>query len=139
MNFFQGRLAAGEDGVVVFESDGWSVAVPSGLKSPGEQPRDEVVLGVRPERVSLSENASDFAFSAQVTLVEPLGDRVNVYARDGRGREVVAKLSRGESWSSGRQASVSLDLRGASFFEPGEDGLNLASVDAGPVSAVSGV
>jgi sn-glycerol 3-phosphate transport system ATP-binding protein len=70
MNFLRGRL----------EQDGWAVRVAAGPLIPlnGRYQGDEVVLGIRPEHLTI---ADEGGLTLAVDLVEPLGSETLVHGR----------------------------------------------------------
>ncbi|HEX8914568.1 MAG TPA: TOBE domain-containing protein, partial [Humisphaera sp.] len=108
-----------------------------------------VVLGIRPEHLSLRPIASeDGSVVSQpvelgLTVVEPLGSEVDLYLRSASNDSVVARVEApaGESLSEPRVGSVArvhVDLRRVHLFEPGEAGLNLSLENVSMQTASTG-
>jgi hypothetical protein len=60
-----------------------------------------------------------------VSVVEPLGDSMDVHATTSAGRPVVARVPAQPGVAPGAPARVALDMSQAHFFEPGDLGRNL--------------
>jgi multiple sugar transport system ATP-binding protein len=75
MNFLKGRVA--EDGSATFHAEGGAV-LPLGAVPEGAAGR-AAVYGIRPEHIDLS----DDGVPAEVTVVEPTGSEIQVFARIG--------------------------------------------------------
>jgi multiple sugar transport system ATP-binding protein len=102
----------------------------------------QVVLGVRPEHLSLRpvSGADGLVVSqpldVRVAVVEPLGGSVDLYMSTARHNDVVARVESpaGEGLAAfgggmaavGMAATVHLDVRRAHLFEPGDAGMNLS-------------
>ncbi|MFC4360538.1 ABC transporter ATP-binding protein [Halobium salinum] len=79
MNFFEGPV---EDGTL--RADGFDFDLTERMQSSSEE-CDEVVLGIRPEDITLHERANvDYEFEAVVDVVEPMGSISYVYLRPRR-------------------------------------------------------
>jgi ABC-type sugar transport system ATPase subunit len=101
MNFIDGELG-GDGAALVFESP----AVRLELKDGGPLPARPVTLGVRPEHVRLTSEAS--GGRATVSLLEPLGDETLVFLEYGGAGSLVAKVDAEEPVAVG-------DRRGFTF------------------------
>ncbi|HEV8244309.1 MAG TPA: sn-glycerol-3-phosphate ABC transporter ATP-binding protein UgpC, partial [Polyangiaceae bacterium] len=83
MNFFNGKLVS-EGGRLLFDEGTAKLPVPDWAQGQlGAFSGKDVVLGVRPEALADKEHArfptSDNVMSFRVTLVQPLGDKMDVY------------------------------------------------------------
>ncbi|MEM1384402.1 MAG: sn-glycerol-3-phosphate ABC transporter ATP-binding protein UgpC [Pseudomonadota bacterium] len=78
MNFLRGELAANGAGPCVMTPEGEAIPAPD---VPGAEQGQKVVLGIRPEHLSLSSNGAGIA--AEVVVTEPTGSEVQVVARHG--------------------------------------------------------
>ncbi len=59
-------------------------------------------------------------------MTEPLGDRMDVYGKTVGGQRMIARVSAGDSFSAGTQATFSIDPAALHLFEPGEFGRDIA-------------
>jgi multiple sugar transport system ATP-binding protein len=126
MNFFAGRVVS-EGGRVFFDEGSAKLAVPDWVKNDLEgKVGHEVVLGVRPEgmdEVSRARfQARDRTLSMRVTLVQLLGDRMDVYLATDRHPHSVAQVQAYPGVKPGDTLSVAFDPERMHFFEPGELG-----------------
>jgi ABC-type sugar transport system ATPase subunit len=114
---------------------------------------DEVVLGIRPEHLSLRPIRADDGtvvsapLTLRVTLVEPLGSSIDLYLQSAGHEQIVARadapagMIASESGSKepgsaagssqtlpqvGSLVEVHVDLRRTHLFEPGDTGMNLS-------------
>jgi multiple sugar transport system ATP-binding protein len=99
-----------------------------------------VVLGIRPEHLQLRKDSATpgaappetqgmtMELPAKVNVIEPLGNDVDLYAETALHDRLVARVQAGAAGdvAIGAQVRLSLDLRKAHFFEPGETGMNLS-------------
>jgi len=120
MNFVDGRLARC-DGRVCFQGNGWSLPLPGESMTAGGKP---VTLGIRPEHVALSGDASHGAKVAmEVALVEPLGSESLVTLRRGDW-QVTAKVDGRQPIANGQTVEVAFDMTRSHWFD-GESGVAL--------------
>lgn len=126
MNFLDGRLVNG-DGTTSFDFGVGRTALPAPLsRRLARRAGETMTLGVRPERVRLATATDDPAgVRVTVTMVEPAGDRVDVYASLSDGREFVASVPASASLSEGQVAFAVFDPEGVALFERGEAGVNV--------------
>lgn len=130
MNFVVGTLTS-ENGVMMFQCVGGRVKLSARLaRAVGDRTGGAVVLGIRPERVSIVAGRCEAdeldAFVVRVTMSEAMGDHRNVYSRIADGQALVAKLPVTASFPAGEARAV-LDTAGLALFEPGPLGSNVAS------------
>ncbi|HKV71054.1 MAG TPA: ATP-binding cassette domain-containing protein, partial [Gemmatimonadales bacterium] len=118
MNLIPGRLTP--DGAR-FVSDGgvFNLVPPAEWRAPlAKAGGRAVVLGVRPEHVTLSGTGP--SFPARVDLVEPLGQEVLVYttaSANAASCEITARLASSSTPVTGETASLHLDPGGLVFFD----------------------
>jgi multiple sugar transport system ATP-binding protein len=138
MNFLQGQLLQ-EGGELFFDegSAGGRLPVPAWARpSLLAQTGREVVLGIRPE--SLSERAITRSsagagtgapgsrLNMQVALVQPLGDRLNVYLSTSKHENLIAQVSADAPLRAGDSVPIYLDMSRAHFFAADDSGAALA-------------
>jgi len=125
MNFFEGTLKDA-DGSVTFTGRSGSVVVPAEKASRLSGMTDRrVTLGLRPEDASVRPAAEgeDNALSAEITVVEPLGDDMLVYL-SAEGEDFVLKLKPRAGIEVGEKVSVGVDASKVHVFD-GDTGENL--------------
>jgi multiple sugar transport system ATP-binding protein len=130
MNFFAGKLVRSGDGLVFDEGTG-TLPIPEWAKADLSAYVDqEVVMGVRPEAMSDAGHArfatGDNQLSMRVTLVQPLGDKMDVYVATERHPHAVAQIDAFASVKAGDSMNVYFDLDRVHFFAPGELGKRIA-------------
>jgi multiple sugar transport system ATP-binding protein len=126
MNFFTGRVV-NEAGRVLFDEGSAKLAVPDWAKKDlEERVGKEVVLGVRPEGMDDVSRARfqtrDRTLSMRVTLVQLLGDRMDVYLATDRHPHSVAQVQAYPGVKPGDTLTIAIDPERMHFFEPGELG-----------------
>ena len=105
MNFIQGRIARAGDGLV-FEDGSNKLAIDPAQRAKIEPYVDrELVLGIRPEMLSPPNGDAhpDRKLTIKVVVVEPLGDRMDVYADTERGDRLTCRSAAGVGWTRARQ------------------------------------
>ncbi|MBN1341375.1 MAG: sn-glycerol-3-phosphate ABC transporter ATP-binding protein UgpC [Phycisphaerae bacterium] len=130
MNFLTGNLVA-ENGSVYFDeganrirlSDEMGQRVKSYLGKP-------VILGVRPEDLS-DHSEGGFAgtentLSVKVSVVEPLGDKMDVYMATAKHDRLVCRADSHRQIQEGMELPMYLDMSSVHIFEPGETGMNVS-------------
>ncbi|MFO7178129.1 MAG: sn-glycerol-3-phosphate ABC transporter ATP-binding protein UgpC [Pseudomonadota bacterium] len=134
MNFFEGRLIE-EGGRLWFDEGTGRLPVPGWAKSAlAAYGNREVVLGVRPEAISDKEHArfptDEGSLGFRVKLVQPLGDKMDVYLSTDRHPHVVAHMDAFAGIKAGQPLEMYFDLSRVHFFEPGENGKRIGSNEA---------
>jgi ABC-type sugar transport system ATPase subunit len=134
MNFLQGRLL--QEGTRLFFDEGTAkLPVPSwAVPELSARSGEEIVLGVRPEALSDQAHArfptTDNHITMRVTLVQPLGDRMDVYLATERHPRAVAQIQAHTAIRPGDTLPVYFDPSRVHFFEPGEIGRRIVDVPA---------
>jgi multiple sugar transport system ATP-binding protein len=122
MNFLPAVAGATETGAPALsvQADGGPAILPLAEDAPRLGPGQKVVLGVRPEHFSVSHRArGDLAavLPATVEVVEPAGAETMVVLRAG-GQEIVARYEPEDAPQPGAPASLVVDMRRVSLFDP---------------------
>jgi ABC-type sugar transport system ATPase subunit len=88
-----------------------------------------VVLGVRPESLSFkaTETWADKGNSlpARVSVVEPLGDRMDVYVTTRAHDKIVCRVDSHTHLREGQEMPLYVDVDSVHVFEPGDTGMNV--------------
>ena len=129
MNFFDGSLIA-QDGNVFFDEGTCRIRLPRrGSSRLDRWIGRRVVLGVRPQAMSLHPQGRfagpDNAIGVRVSVVEPLGDRMDVYAATAGKASVVARVPAEPGAGGDREGTLYVDPARLHLFEPGRLGRNL--------------
>jgi lactose/L-arabinose transport system ATP-binding protein len=117
MNFVSGRLAAREDGVAVIEPEGGQGGViRARLRSEGVAPGTQVMVGMRPEHVALSESAGE-GLPVKVEMEEDLGGVSYLHARSPAGTGFVLERRGDRVNYEGREIRVTVPPAKALVFD----------------------
>ena len=130
MNFFEGSLVD-EAGKLWFEEGSGRLPVPAWAESElRSYVGQSIVLGARPEAISDRTHArfecGENCLRFKVTLVQPLGDKMDVYLATERHARVVAHVDAYGGISAGQEALMFIDSSRVHFFEAGENGKRIA-------------
>jgi len=129
MNFFTGNVLE-SGGRLLFDEGTGKLPIPA-WASAELRPRigQEVVLGVRPEAMSDKTHArfqtEDNQLDMKVTLVQPLGHKMDVYLSTASHPRSVAQIDSYAGVRPGESMPVFFDMARVHFFEPGENGKKL--------------
>ena len=126
MNFLEGTLRR-EEGTVWFIGAGIRLRMSPPLAQLAVEWVDQsLVLGVRPEAIQLGCSADDGALlQLKISLVEPLGNSIDVYATTSAGDPMIARVSAKKQFEPNQELAAQLDPSGVHLFEPGKYGANL--------------
>ncbi len=132
MNLFQGELRESDGHVYFHEGPDNRIRVPERLRETLRRyaGKSGMVMGVRPENVSESATG-DFsdpenALLVTVSVVEPLGDKKDVYVATRTNDHVCCRVDAHAKVKEGQQLPMHLDMSRVHFFEPGETGMNVS-------------
>ncbi len=129
MNFIEGRLVE-ISSVLYFEEGLLRLRIAdqqaARLRNHVNQ---QVVLGVRPEAISDEAHArfvdNENTAEVIVSLVQPLGDKMDVYLVTASGKQLVAHVDAFDGLAAQQTLKVRIDMQRAHFFETGDNGSNL--------------
>jgi len=129
MNFLEGRLVQA-DGGVAFDEGAALIRLPQAhAQRLGAWLGKNVVMGVRPEAMSTEPvgryEGDGNALPVHVTVVEPLGEKMDLYAQTARHPHIVARVDARSDLQGGLDMKLYLDISKVHIFEPGQDGGNL--------------
>jgi multiple sugar transport system ATP-binding protein len=129
MNFFEGKLVREGDRLLFDEGTG-KLPVGDWARTALEARVGEtIVLGVRPEAMSDQKHArfptTDNRLDMRVTLVQPLGDRMDVVLATEQHKHAVAQIPAHSGIRPGDTAPIFFDLDRLHYFETGEMGRSL--------------
>jgi multiple sugar transport system ATP-binding protein len=128
MSFVDGRIS-GRNGDLAFEHGGlrWPLAGP--LAAGAAHGDGGMVMGIRPDAFVLrppDDGSRPAPVRMKVTLVEPLGDRKDVYMTTSGGVPVVGRVDSRERVREGDEIDMFVDMQRVHLFEPGEYGRNVS-------------
>jgi multiple sugar transport system ATP-binding protein len=132
MNFIEGGLRRSGDRLV-FADDGDARLPLDGASTGVAEARagGPLVLGVRPERLTPAAEGGPSSgpgvLALTIRVIEPLGDRVNVYATTAAGTAVIARIDAGAArFRPGDVVPFRIDPGAIHLFEPGPFGRRLS-------------
>jgi multiple sugar transport system ATP-binding protein len=130
MNFFNGKLLQSE-GALYFDEGTGKLPIAAWAKSQLlPHVGKDIVMGVRPESIADQSHArfktEGAALPMRVTLVQPLGDKMDVYLATERHPKAVAHVDAFAGVKAGDTLSMFFDMNRVHFFETGEIGQKLA-------------
>ena len=131
MNFIRGRVVS-RDGRLWVNEGTAEISVPARARAALEnRVGSEVVMGVRPQALTDQKHSpfarSDNVLEMKVNVVEPLGDKMDVYLCTPSHPHVIAHVDAHEGLAPGQTLPIYVDLDRIHFFEPGEAGANLVA------------
>ena len=131
MNFFNGKLV--EEGGKLYFDEGTGKLPVAAWATEQLKPHvgKDVVMGVRPESMADAKHArfktdAAYALKMRVTLVQPLGDKMDVYVATDKHPKSVAHVDAFSGVQVGDTVDMHFDMGRVHFFEPGEIGPKLA-------------
>jgi len=119
MNFIQGRLSAGK--ACRFKAGSIDLKVPpQAAKKLGRHSGSDILLGIRPEHLSLAEDAGPRTVNkpqpVTVDVVEPVGNETLVYVKDGD-MALCLRQTAAVRVKSGQRIGIRFDLNKMLFFD----------------------
>ena len=125
MNFIDGRIEK-IDGRLRFV-DGHDISIPLVEDLAGraaDRAGQAAVLGVRPEqfRAESPKDGETGSIAFQVTVTEPLGDRMDIFGTTAGGATIVARVDAATLCTPGQRTRFHVDPAAIHLFEPGEMG-----------------
>ena len=131
MNFFAGDLKLKNDSAY-FAIGNDAVRLPQRLRTVLRDYYDkQMILGVRPEDISPQHfpGQSDNAISATVNVIEPVGNRTDVYLTHPTGQKFIAGIDPHTKLLVNDAVKMYIDPEKIHIFEPGETGKNVILSD----------
>ena len=126
-------------GELTFPDNGFRLPIPYRLteRLSGNVDRP-LVLGIRPEHLHLTPpgNGTSVPLDLRVSVVEPLGNTMDVYMSTELDNPVVGRVEAQADLRAAGRATVYVDLRRVHFFEPGVTGMNLSKTSE-PIHALA--
>lgn len=128
MNFFDGRIRVKDERAAFVLNDGVAIILPNRDNKLKPYADKDMILGVRPEHVSVVpfNNQKDNTMLAVVNVVEPLGDRKDVYLTGRSGQKFIANLDPYTAIGVDDQVMIYINTEKVHIFEPGEIGQNVS-------------
>jgi multiple sugar transport system ATP-binding protein len=130
MNLLDGRICS-ENGRLYFDEGSCKIRVPDSFADRlGRYVGRSMTLGVRPE--DISPRTSDGCCGEEntthvtVSVVELLGDRMDVYVRTPSHGRIVSRVDAHSGIREGMELTMHLNMSRVHFFEPGETGVSVS-------------
>ena len=127
MNFFTGGIKLKND-TAYFVIGNNTIRLPQHLRNVLRDYYDkQMVLGVRPENISLHRSPGfvDNAISATINVIEPVGNRTNVYLTHPTEQKFIAGIDPQTSLQVNDTVKMYIDPERIHIFEPEETGRNV--------------
>lgn len=137
MNFLSGQIEKSGPNFTFMENGtgGIKIPLPPGLNQSLAERKTgtQISLGIRPEAIHPAGARLPHAaeVTLKVTLIEPLGDRMDVYLESPAGVPMVARIPSTNELLPNSESKFIIDTREIHLFEPGDDGKR---IDAGSLS-----
>jgi multiple sugar transport system ATP-binding protein len=130
MNFLNVRVVA-EGGVIYLDEGSCRLRASDRMaRQLAGRVDQSMVLGVRPESMSFrlrdGETGTDNAMNVSISVVETLGDKMDVYIQTPRHPHIVCRVEASRELKDGLSLPVYLNMDQVHVFEPGEDGVNVS-------------
>ena len=130
MNMLSGRLLR-ENEAIYFDEGSTKLRLPARLKDAlSGQVGQEVIMGVRPEAMSMYTEGrfvgQDNVLPLTVQVVEPLGEKMDLYAGTEKHPHIVARIDAETGLEPGQAVNMNLDMEKVHLFESNEAGRNLS-------------
>jgi multiple sugar transport system ATP-binding protein len=131
MNFFNGKLIEAAGRLCFDEGTGKLPIADWAKEQLTPHLGKDVVMGVRPESIADAKHArfhtdESNALDMRITLVQPLGDKMDVYLATDEHARSVAHVDAFSGVKVGDTVKMHFDMSRVHFFEPGEIGPKLA-------------
>jgi len=130
MNMVDGHLLWLDEGIY-FDEGTAKIRLPEYLKDIlARRAGKEVIMGIRPEAMSLCAEGrfcgKENTLPLKIRVVEPLGEKMDIYAGTERHPHVVARVDAQSGLEAGQIINMHLDMTKVHIFESGEMGENLS-------------
>ena len=125
MNFFDGKIEIKDSKPMFILTDGKPITLVNTNGKLSSYAGRDMVLGIRPEHMSV-DSSNDNSIPATVDVVEPLGDRKDVYLTAANGQKFIANLNPHVDITMDQQVEMYVDTDKVHIFEPGDTGSNVS-------------
>ncbi|MFN0138358.1 MAG: ABC transporter ATP-binding protein [Phycisphaerae bacterium] len=125
MNFLEGRLVRDGAGLAFDEGESklpLSTAHAAKLSLYADK---QIVMGLRPDCMQPATGQAPATLKAKVSVVEPLGDRMDVHISTSRHPHMICRVDARVAVREGELTAFRVEMDRVHFFEPLADGRNL--------------
>jgi len=135
MNFMDGKLVT-ENGSIYFDEGSNMLRLSDELgERVSAHSGQPMVLGVRPENISDRSEGSfagpENVMNVKVSVVEPLGDKMDVYMSTPTHEHLICRADSHSQIQEGQELSMYLDMSRVHILEPGDTGVNVSLTNNG--------
>ncbi len=118
MNFVEGKVV-NQDGTYFVSSDGLFKLIlkPNGFPHLNQFLDRKIILGVRPEDIHIGGEESNSGFTANIDVLEPMGNEIFVYFKM-NDEQIVARLPSATDAEVGGSLNLIFDRGKLHFFDP---------------------
>ncbi len=134
MNFLTGRLVDGDGGVWFDSGAGRLRLSPRLARCLRGRVGQASVLGIRPESLTHRADrhgADGNVLKVAVTVVEPLGDKMDIYAQTAGQERLICRTDADRGLRDGIELAMYVNMDAVHVFEPGDEGVNVSLSSAG--------
>ncbi len=127
MNFFNGRIEISKE-KTNFTGNDFTIELPDSLrKHLVNYHGKEMILGIRPEDITMnpSENGENIAINSVVKVIEPVGNRTDIYLQTTHGEQFILSTSPYVDFKVNQAVKVYINLNKIHIFEPTQTGRNV--------------
>jgi len=130
MNFFEGKIEKNNDETMFVLTGGDTINLSHFKGQVMPYIGDEMILGIRPEHLTTEpiSGHSHNTISANVDVVEPLGDRKEVYLKSRSGQKFIANLPPQAALKIGEEIKMYAKTNMIHLFAPGDNGKNVTLI-----------
>lgn len=124
MNFFHGTCQTeGEETYFIEKNDQGEIAMKyrlnPHLRSQVESGRDQnIVLGIRPEHIDVTNQAGTDSIEAIVDVSEPMGAETFLYLKTLAGKPFIARVGATHDFKIGHTVHLTFETEKVAFFDP---------------------
>lgn len=128
MNFFEGRVQFRNEQVYFVTGSDFILLGPRTKEALADYKNQDMVLGVRPEHLLTEPVAgqNENGIESTVTVVEPLGDRMDVYLKSSSSEKFIANIDPHVRINRGQAVTMYVDIEKVHIFQRGDAGKNVS-------------
>jgi len=127
MNFLDGRIVRVEDRLVFDEGENRLVLCAAHQERLRDYVDRPLIMGVRPETLAPAREAEPgTTLKMHVDVVEPLGERMDVFASTAAHGHIVCRVDARTPLKEAERADMRVEMERVHFFEPGDEGPNVS-------------
>jgi len=131
MNFFDGRIEFDKGNPQFIMKGDSEIALPKKLTNClSEYKGTDMILGIRPEHISVEpiSGQSQNEISATVDIVQPMGERMEVYLTSRSNQKFVTSINPHSDIKVNDSVKMYVDINHVKIFEPGITGKNVSLI-----------